>query len=412
MNWTDELPAIFLTLAITGFVIWSSKKEKGFFSKLYQWVPPILLLYLLPTIATNTGLVKPGNSIRILAMNTVLPLSLIMLTAIIHIPDLLRVTRKGLLVFLIGTIGIVIGGPLALKAVGFFNPDLLLQQGADAPWRGLVCITGSWINGTPGQLSMKEVYGSSEALFLTSLAADVILQNIWLFFLLYSVKFHKKINRWLTGGETIDYDMVDNEELAREKMEKKNKLPPLKLWIVLGVTYFLVIVLSGLCSGLFAESIGTDEADPWSFLAKKSLWLILFSTSFGVVLSFTNIFKKSILVWTGLGNGMLFFVIATIGLQLDLQNVKINSSFFIIGAVWLLIHLTVLLIGAKLLKAPWHYIAIGSQANIGGPASASVVASAFHPSLVSLGILLGVLSNLIGNYANLIAGFLFQWVTG
>lgn len=412
MNWTDELPSILLTIAITGFVIWSSKKEKGFFSKLYQWVPPILLLYLLPTIATNTGLVKPGNSIRILAMNTVLPLSLIMLTAIIHIPDLLRVTRKGFLIFLIGTIGIVIGGPLALKAVGFFNPDLLLQAGADAPWRGLVCITGSWINGTPGQLSMKEVYGSSEELFLTSLAADVILQNIWLFFLLYSVKFHKKINRWLTGGESIDYDMVDNEELAREKLERKNKLPPLKLWIVLGITYFLVIVLSDLCSGLFAKSIGTDETNPWSFLAKKSLWLILFSTSFGVALSFTNIFKKSILVWTGLGNGMLFFVIATIGLQLDLQNVKINSSFFIIGAVWLLIHLTVLIIGAKLLKAPWHYIAIGSQANIGGPASASVVASAFHPSLVSLGILLGVLSNLIGNYANLIAGFLFQWVTG
>ena len=166
------------------------------------------------------------------------------------------------------------------------------------------------------------------------------------------------------------------------------------------------------CSDAFAKSIGTDETNPWSFLGKKSLWLILFSTSFGVILSFTNLFKRSILIWTGLGNGMLFFVIATIGLQLDLQNVKINSSFFIIGAIWLLIHLSVLLIGAKILKAPWHYIAIGSQANIGGPASASVVASAFHPSLVSLGILLGVLSNLIGNYANLIAGFLFQWIQG
>lgn len=411
MNWISELPVILLILGITGFVIWSSKKEKGFFSKLYQWVPPILLLYLLPTIASNSGLVKPGNSIRILAMNTILPLSLIMLTAIIHVPDLLRVTRKGLLVFLVGTVGIVIGGPLALKLAGIFNPDLLLQAGADAPWRGLVCITGSWINGTPGQLSMKEVYGSSEELFLTSLAADVILQNIWLFFLLYSVKFHKQINRWLTGGQTIDYNMVDDEELKKEKQEKKLKLPSLKLWIVLGATYALVIILSDVCSGMFAKSIGADETNPWSFLGKKSLWLILFSTSFGVALSFTNMFKKSILVWTELGNGMLFFVIATIGLQLDLQNVKINASFFIIGGLWLLIHLAVLLIGAKLLKAPWHYIAIGSQANIGGPASASVVASAFHPSLVSLGILLGVLSNLIGNYANLIAGFLFQWIT-
>ncbi len=412
MDFLSDWPSLLLVAAVTAFVLFSSEKKTGFFSKLYQWIPPILLLYLLPTIATNTGIVKPGSSIRILAMNTILPLSLIMLTAIIHIPDLLRVTRKGLLVFLIGTIGIVIGGPLALKLVGLFNPELLQQQGGDAAWRGLVCITGSWINGTPGQLSMKEVYGASEELFLTSLASDVILQNIWLFFLLYSIKFHKKINRWLTGGKEIDYDMIDNEEEAREKREKRLQLPPLKLWIVLGVTYALVILLSKFCADAFAKSIGTDESNPWSFLGKKSLWLILFSTSFGVILSFTNLFKKSITIWTTLGNGMLFFVIATIGLQLDLQNVKINSSFFIIGSIWLLIHLAVLLIGAKMLKAPWHYIAIGSQANIGGPASASVVASAFHPSLVSLGILLGVLSNLIGNYANLIAGFLFQSITG
>ena len=69
------------------------------------------------------------------------------------------------------------------------------------------------------------------------------------------------------------------------------------------------------------------------------------------------------------------------------------------------------MVGAKLMKAPWHYIAIGSQANIGGPASASVVAASFHLGLASLGIILGVLSNVIGNYANLITGLLFQWVT-
>ncbi len=85
MNWINELPSLLLVFFVTAFVIWSSDKEKGFFSKLYQWVPPILLLYLLPTVATNTGLVKPGNAIRVLAMNTILPFSLIMLTAIIHI---------------------------------------------------------------------------------------------------------------------------------------------------------------------------------------------------------------------------------------------------------------------------------------------------------------------------------------
>jgi len=412
MTWANEIISLLLVTAITLFVSWSYGKEKGFFKQVYKWVPPILLLYILPTIATNTGLVKPGNNIRVLSMNTLLPVSLVMLTAIIHIPDLLRVTRKGLIIFLIGTAGIVIGGPLALWIAGLFDHSLMQAAGSDAPWRGLVCITGSWINGTPGQLSMKEVYGSSEELFLTSLAADVILQNAWLFFLLYSVKFHQRINRWLTGRTDLDYDMVDNEEVEREKKEAKIRIPPLKAWLILVAAYALVMILAKYCSDHFQSVYGNDESNPWSFLGKKSIWLILFSTSFGVMLSYTPFFKKNILFWTKLGNGLILFIIATIGLQLDLRHVTFNFTFFIIGFIWLMIHLSVLVAGAKLFKAPWHYIAIGSQANIGGPASASVVASAFHPSLVSLGIVLGVLSNLIGNYANLIAGFLFQWVTG
>ncbi len=410
MGWANEIISLLLVAAITLFVSWSSGIEKGFFKKFYQWVPPILLLYVLPTICTNTGIVKPGNNIRVLSMNTLLPLSLVMLTAIIHIPDLLRVTKKGLIIFLVGTTGIVIGGPLALWISGLFDHSLLQSAGPDAPWRGLVCITGSWINGTPGQLSMKEVYGSSDELFLTSLAADVILQNGWLFFLLYSVKFHKQINRWLTGKKDLDYDMVDNEELEREISQPKIQMPPLKTWLVLAIAYAGVMIMAKFCSEYFQDRYGDDESNPWSFLTKRSIWLILFSTTFGVILSFTHFFKKSILFWTKLGNGLILFIIATIGLQLDLRSVAFNLTFFIIGITWLLIHLSVLITGAKLMKAPWHYIAIGSQANIGGPASASVVASAFHPSLVSLGILLGVLSNLIGNYANLVAGFLFQWV--
>lgn len=409
MNVLNDWPSILLVCIITSFVVYTAERKTGFFSNLYQWVPPILLLYLLPTLATNTGLVKPGNSIRIFAMSSILPMSLIMLTAIIHIPDLLKITRKGFLVFLIGTIGIVIGGPIALKLVGFFNPELLEASGANALWRGLICITGSWINGTPGQLSMKEVYGSSEELFLTSLAADVILQNIWLFFLLYSVKFHKTINRWLTNNRTIDYDMIDNENEEKNK-KVEPKFPSLKAIIILTITFAAVTILSKICAQHFAQTIGNEDANQWSFLSKTSLWLILFSTSFGVILSFTKIFKQNISFWTKLGNGMLFFIMASIGLQLDLQHNQLNPLFFVIGFIWLLIHLIVLLIGAKVLKAPWHYIAIGSQANIGGPASASVVAGNFHPSLVSLGILLGVMSNLIGNYVNIFAGFLYQWI--
>lgn len=411
MNLIQEFPSIVLIAGITVFVSWSSGKTQGFFKKLYQWIPPILFLYLLPTIATNTGLVPRGNTIRELSMNIILPVSLIVLTSIIHIPDLLKVTRQGLVVFLFGTVGIVIGGPIALFVYGLFDPAVLTGAGEQATWRGLICIAGSWINGTPGLLSMKEVYGSSESLFLTSLAADVILQNIWMFFLLYSVRIQHPINRWLTGKKEVDFTFIENEQKEMESNGKKKLHSYFFHFMVLGLVYFLVIFSSDFSAAYFTTKLRLTDSDAFSFLEKKSFWLILYSTSFGLVLSMTNLLKNGVQFWTKLGNTMLFFVIASIGSQLELDNIQLNYSFFIIGILWLLLHLVFLIIGAKLMKAPWHYIAIGSQANIGGPASASVVAVSFHLGLASLGIILGVLSNVIGNYANLITGFLFQWVT-
>ncbi len=411
MNAFVEFSSILLIAGITVFVSWSSGRPGGFFKKLYQWVPPILLLYLLPTIATNIGFIAKGNTIRVLSMDIILPVSLILLTSIIHIPDLLKVTRQGLVVFLFGTMGIVIGGPLALFVYGLFDPVVLTAAGNQAIWRGLICIAGSWINGTPGLLSMKEVYGSSESLFLTSLAADVILQNIWMFFLLYSVKIQQPINRWLTGKKEIDFTLIENEQQGEVVVENKKLLGHAFPLIVLGLTYSLVILSADYFASYFSTKVNLDDADAFSFLEKKSFWLILFSTSFGLLLSITNLFKTAVHSWTKLGNTMLFFVIASIGSQLELSNIKLEYSFLIIGIFWLLMHLAFLMIGAKMMKAPWHYIAIGSQANIGGPASASVVAVSFHLGLASLGIILGVLSNVIGNYANLITGALFQWIT-
>ncbi|RMF20891.1 MAG: DUF819 family protein, partial [Bacteroidetes bacterium] len=188
-------------LGVTLFVAYTAERGGAFFEKLYRWVPSILLLYLLPALAVNVGVLRADASVRLLAMDTALPLCLIVLTAVIHLPDLLKISRPGLLTFLAGTLGIVVGGPLALALAGLFEPDLLAERGADSVWRGLICITGGWINGTPGQLSMKEVYGSSEPLFLSALAADIILQNLWLVFLLYSAKFQHHFNRLLLGAD-------------------------------------------------------------------------------------------------------------------------------------------------------------------------------------------------------------------
>lgn len=406
---SNSLPSLLFTILVTVFVAWSSGREGGFFSRFYKWVPSILLLYLLPAIAVNVGVLMPGATVRLLAMDTALPLCLIMLTAIVNVPELLKISRPGLLAFFAGTAGIVLGGPVALALTGLWIPDVVADHGANSAWKGLVCITGGWINGTPGQLSMKEVYGASEEIFLTALAADILLQNAWLFFLLYSVRFQNAINRAFLGKTEIDTNLVDDQELAAEEKEPL-KYPGLKPWLLIAGAMAVVLICSPLVARGFASLTVDDPSGNWAFLGNRSLWLVLLSTTLGLMLSLTGTFQHHLRFWTGLGNVLLYFVIASIGLQLDLQDVNFQVSFLVIGVIWLLFHLVLLLSAVRIFKAPWHFAAIGSQANIGGPASASVVASAFHPSLVSLGVLLGVLSNVIGNYANLVAGALFQWV--
>jgi uncharacterized membrane protein len=338
--------SILFVIAVAVFVAWSSKKKGGFFGWFYKWVPSILLLYLLPAVVVNVGLLEPGNTVRLLAMDSALPLCFIILTTIIYLPDLLKISKPGLLTFLAGTLGIVIGGPLALAAFGIFQPWLVAEAGVDSVWKGLVCITGSWINGTPGQLSMKEIYGASEPLFLTALATDILLQNIWLFFLLYYAKFQNFFNKKLLGRTDFDHDLVDNEKLKKEAREPMH-FPPVKVWLVLALTLAAVLFLSPLLAIFFGNAVDTGEHSAWSFLSKKSLWLVLLSTSLGLALSGSGLFQKNFRFWTGLGNGLLFFVIASIGMQLDLQQAEFKLSFLGIGALWLLIHLAILFLATK-----------------------------------------------------------------
>ena len=71
---------------------------------------------------------------------------------------------------------------------------------------------------------------------------------------------------------------------------------------------------------------------------------------------------------------------------------------------------SLLLIVAKIIRAPFFFVAVGSQANVGGAASAPVVASAFHPSLAPVGVLLAVLGYALGTYAAWLCGILMQFV--
>jgi uncharacterized membrane protein len=411
----DVLIALVLLL-ITAAVWYTSHRTSGFWKKLYSVVPPMILLFLIPSILGSFGFIQGGDSASArFALSTLLPITLLLMTMTINFHDILALSRKSVVIFLAGTVGIVAGGPLALWIVGQFSPDLLADKGSDSVWRGLVCITGAWINGTPGQTSMKEIFGASHELYFVMIAVDAVMQNLWLALLLFGVRSSGWIDRVLKADPE---DLATIQQAGMEKSEQKKQQPSgnrkrqvMELIAVALVGFGVVYYFTSLMTNYFvAQQI--PDVSVWSFLAKPSFWLVFFSTTLGIGLSFTRARELEAVGATEIGNFFFYFLFSAIGLKMNLFRLGGQWEFILICAIWLLIHLAVLLVAARLVRGSYFFVAVGSQANIGGPATASMLASAFNPHLASVGVLLGVLSNVIGNYCGLIAGILYRWLAG
>lgn len=423
-NWTI---AIFLFAVLTLVYIIASAHHR-ILQRMASFLPPLVLIYLLPGLFNSFGWINGrDNQVGYFAMRYFLPASLVLLTLGVNFSAIRSLGGKALLLFFAGTIGIVIGGPLALWIYSFFDGRVVADQGADSLWRGLVCITGAWINGTPGQLSMKQIFGASEELFFVIIAVDTIMQNAWLLLLFYAANRAISIDRWLKAdpqlmevvNEKMDRLHLKNQEVQLYQPIKIGplmipvpKFEILNLFHILAIgigavafTYFLSIgVLS------YTRTFTLADNSAWIFIKSEAFWLVLFSTSLGLILSATPANRLEAKGATAIGNFLLYFIIATLGMRMDIFQLSGGWSALGVCCIWLMIHLVILLIAAKLLKAPFFFVAVGSQANIGGPATASAVASAFRPELATVGVLLGVLSNIIGNYFALLAGYLFSAV--
>jgi uncharacterized membrane protein len=407
----DDAVVFGLIMAVLGLVFYTSSSKHPFFKVFYRFVPVVLLCYFLPALFNTFGLVSGADSnLYFVASRYLLPTSLVLLTLSIDLKSILQLGPKALVMFLTGTFGIILGGPVALFLVSLPFPEVLGGLGADETWRGLATIAGSWIGGSANQTAMLEVFGASPALFSQMIAVDVIVANLWMAFLLYWAAKPELPDRLLKADTTA----ISNLKEKVEQYQKKNtKIPRLSdTMSILGLGFF-VTGLSHFFAGQLAPSIGA--AYPWLkpySLDSPFFWLVILATTGGLLLSFTRIRKLEGVGASRMGSVLLYVLVATIGLQMDLRAVLDNPLFFLIGIAWMAFHIFFMLLVAYLIRAPFFYVAIGSQANVGGAASAPIVASAFHPALAPVGVLLAVLGYAVGTYGAYLCGVLLQLTFG
>ena len=172
-------------------------------------------------------------------------------------------------------------------------------------------------------------------------------------------------------------------------------------------------MIAAIAFGSVAVAHGLSEVLPsGGDIVKPFTWVVIIVTTIGVGLSFTPVRRLEGSGASSIGSVFLYLLVATIGAKAEFHRVVEAPALIVVGAVWMAIHATLILVARKLLRVPIFFAAVGSQANVGGAASAPVVAAAFHPSLAPVGVLLGVFGYVLGTYAALACAFLLRLVHG
>lgn len=407
----DAIVLGILMLSI-GLIFFTSSKKTGFWAKFYKFVPALLMCYLIPAIFNSLGIIDDSaSSLYHVSSRYFLPASLVLMTISIDLKAIKNLGFKALIMFFTGTVGIVIGGPLAILLISTFSPETVGGQGFDAVWRGLSTLAGSWIGGGANQAAMLEIFKYNPEKYGGMVLVDIVVANLWMAIILLGIGRKNAIDKWLKSDTTAIENLKKRVTNYTESVSRKPNLTD--YMVMLGIAFTAVGIAHWGADGISTYlktnfDVFNDKTSSLSSFTSKFFWMITISTTIGVALSFTKAKKYEGAGASTLGSVFIYFLVATIGMKMDLSMVFENPGLILIGLVWMAIHAGLLILVAKLIKAPYFFLAVGSQANVGGAASAPVVASAFHPSLASVGVLLAVFGYVVGTYAALLTTFLME----
>ena len=424
---TNDAIVLGILMLSLGFVFYTESKTRGFWHKFYKIVPGLFMAYFIPAIFTTAGIISPNwetvsstgeiikgkTELYYISSRYLLPAALVLMTLSIDLKAIFNLGSKALIMFFTGTFGIIIGGPIAILGISIFSPETVGGTDFDAVWRGLSTLAGSWIGGGANQTAMLEIYQYNPQKYGGMVFVDIVIANIWMAILLIGIGKKDKINKWLGADTSAIEELKNKVSTFTQKVKRNPSLTDLMIMLAIGFgTVGFGHFTAKYLSTFFNNFVASIESQTWrnifSFLGSGFFWLISISTIIAVILSFTEAKKYEGAGASKIGSLFIYILVATIGMKMDLGMIFDNWGLIIIGIVWMSIHAGLLIIVAKLIKAPYFFLAVGSQANVGGAASAPIVAQAFHPSLATVGVLLAVFGYAIGTVGAILCTILME----
>ncbi|GGH00766.1 membrane protein [Polaribacter pacificus] len=412
---TNDAIVFGILMISLGFVFYTESKATGFWPKFYKIVPGLFMAYFIPAIFTTLGIISPeweqvsatgeitksSSQLYYVSSRFLLPAALVLMTLSIDLKAIFNLGSKALIMFFTGTVGIIIGGPIAILLISAVSPETVGGADFDAVWRGLSTLAGSWIGGGANQTAMLEIYKYNPAKYGGMVFVDIVVANIWMAILLIGIGKKDKINKWLKADTSAIEDLKDKVTQFTQKVKRNPSLTDLMIMLAIafgtvGFGHFAASYLSSFFGNLVQGIESQSLKNMFTFLDSQFFWLISISTIVAILLSYTKARNYEGAGASKLGSVFIYVLVASIGMKMDLLMIFDNVGLIAIGIVWMTIHAGLLILVAKLIRAPYFFLAVGSQANVGGAASAPIVAQAFHPSLATVGVLLAVFGYAIG----------------
>jgi uncharacterized membrane protein len=373
------------------------EKKTGW--KVFNYFPPLIFIYLIPVALSNLDVIPTQSPVYGFMRESILPAFLVIMLLQVDFLATVRAMGRGVIVMLMGTLGVVVGAPVAL----FIVKHGLQSLGADA-WKGYGALAGSWIGGTGNMAATAVALDLSDKslAFGYGLIADNAVYLIWLPIMLMSKNFAGWFHRFARTPE----DRVEAVHKAAAELSVEGGTMEMRHLLYLAFLGFGVTALSGWIAGLLPELPSGPNAQ--AFITTGT-WKILLVTCFGIMLSFTR--ASRIPGSHPVAMALVYLFVARMGATADLSTLDSSILWFLLGAyIWIFIHGFFLVGAARLFKVDVHTTAIASAANIGGAASAPIVAAHHNPVLVPVAILMALIGYAIGNPVAIFTGLLCKWV--
>jgi len=400
---TSPAGVMTVLICVVSFWFWFEKRSQW---KLFNFLPPLIFIYATPVLLSNSGLIPFENAAYDFLRHYGLPIFIVLMLIKVDLKGALRIMGKGVFVMILGSVGVVVGGVLAyLLGQSISTPagfPLHFPLPADS-WKAFGTLAGSWIGGTGNMTAAHAALEGNAGQLTMAAAADQLVYLIWLPIMLGSKGFAARFNRWMK----VSPNRLALMDRAAGKMEETETAPSMTQLLTLAL---LAVGLTWISMGLSIRLPPVAVAG--ATVIGASTWLILLVTTFALAASMTPV--RNLPTSHPIAMAIIYVYVARIGATMDLSQAHLETigAFVAMAYVWIFIHGAFVLFGAWLFRVDLHTMAIASAANIGGAASAPIVAAHHRESLVPASILMAMIGYALGNYLSILTGRLGQILGG